>query len=139
MSLYKNYATDANRETNGAEVMFEANDDSTVPTFIVGRIGDSNKEYMKALRSATKPFQRQIDLGVLPPEKDAAIFMEVFLSSILKGWSNVQDENGALVSYSKENAQKLFADLPDVFKEIQKQASKAALFRKTVLDEQAKN
>lgn len=139
MSLYKNYATDSTKETNGVEVTFEANDDGTVPTFIVSRIGDSNKEYMKALRAATKPFQRQIELKALSPEKDAAIFMEVFLSTILKGWSNVQNEAGEVIPFTKENANKLFTDLPDVFKEIQKQASLAATFRKNVLDEQAKN
>jgi hypothetical protein len=139
MSLYKNYATDPNKESNGAEVPFEANEDGTIPTFIVSRIGDTNKEYMKSLRAATKPFQRQIDTGTLPADKDAAIFMEVFVSSILKGWSNVQDENGVNLPFTKSNAEKLFSDLPDVFKELQKQASTAALFRKTVLEDQAKN
>ena len=139
MSLYKNYATDSDKEINGAEIPFEANEDGTIPTFIVSRIGDTNKEYMKSLRAATKPFQRQIDTGTLPAEKDAAIFMEVFISTILKGWFNVQDENGLNLPFNKVNAEKLFTDLPDVFKELQTQASSAALFRKTILEDQAKN
>jgi len=139
MSLYKNYATNPALEINGAEVTFAANDDGTVPTFIVARITDSNMEYRKALLEASKPYQRQIDLKILSPEKDAAIFFDVFLSAILKGWSNILDENGNVFPYTKANARKLLTDLPDVYKELQAQANNAALFRKTVLEDQAKN
>lgn len=139
MSLYKSYSTDSAKEQNGVPIEFEANDDGTIPTFIVSRMGETNKEWSKALRIATKPYQRQMQLGVLPAEKDASIFLEVFAGTIVKDWSNVQDENGNVIPFSKANAIKVFTDLPDLYSILQKQAADAALFRKDVLEAEAKN
>lgn len=138
-SLYKNYKMDTEKQSSGIPVHFEPNDDKSVPTFIVCRMDESNKEYMKALDIATKPYRRQIDLKILPKEKDEEIFVEVFVNSILQGWTNVQGEDGSSIPFSKGNAIKLFTDLPEVLKELRKAASDVALFRSTALDDEAKN
>lgn len=139
MSLYKLYGTDANKESNGVDITLEANEDGSLPTFTVSRLGDTNKEFQKALRFATKPYERQIQLKTLPEEKDKEIYLDVFVSTILKGWQNVLDENGQPMAFNKANAKKLFTDLPDLYKLIQAQASDASLFRKASLEDEAKN
>lgn len=139
MSLYKNWSTDSKLEAEGVEIPFDANDDGTIPTFIVSRMSDSNIEYTKALRRATDPYKRQIDLKTLSPELDAQIFREVFCSTIVRGWSNIQDGDGNVIPYSKAAAIKLFTDLPDLYKELQVQASAMATFRAKVLEDEAKN
>lgn len=138
-SLYKTYKTDAEKEIKGVEITFEPNEDGTVPTFIISRIAESNKEYTKALDAATKPYRRQMQLGTLPKAKDKAIFLDVFVSTIVLGWSNVQGEDGQNIPFNKANAIKLFTDLPDLLTELQVQASDAALFRVTALEDEAKN
>jgi len=139
MSLYKNYATDSVKEQTGVPITFEPNDDGTIPTFICSRIGESNKEYTKALRHATKPYERQIALKTLPQEKDAEIYLNVFVDTILKGWSNVRDETNVDMPFNKANAKKLLTDLPDLYTELKNQAGEAALFHKYGLEDEAKN
>lgn len=139
MSLYKNFATESDKEVNGVEIPFEPNDDGSVPTFIIARSGGGNKPYLKALKDATKPYERQIALKTLDAETDAMIYKKVFASYVIKGWQNVQDENGAPLAYTAANAVKLMSDLPDLYSILQSQSNEAALFRKTVVEEQSKN
>ena len=88
MSLYKQFATNSEKEMEGVEVqMTEAeNEDGSIPTFVVSRMGKSNKRYSKALEAATRPYRRQIELGTMNNDKAEEIFMGVFVDTVLKGW-----------------------------------------------------
>lgn len=139
MGIYQSWKTDGKKESEGVEVQFEANEDGTIPTFTICRMGDSNKEFAKMLDQLTKPYRRQMQLGTLPKSKDAEIFMEVFVCTVLRGWSNVQDENNNIIPFNKENAIKVFTDLPEIYKELQANSSNLALFRVDALEAEAKN
>lgn len=141
MSLYKQFATNTEKEIEGIEVqMTEAeNDDGSVPTFVVSRMGKSNKRYSKALEAATRPYRRQIELGTMNNDKAEEIFLGVFVDTVLKGWKNVRDENGAEMPFSKQTATKLFKDLPEVYERLQEEAKLSANFREASLEEEAKN
>ena len=97
MSLYKQFATNSEKEMEGVEVqMTEAeNEDGSIPTFVVSRMGKSNKRYSKALEAATRPYRRQIELGTMNNDKAEEIFMGVFVDTVLKGWKNVRGEDGS--------------------------------------------
>lgn len=138
-SLYRNYATDSVKETTGVEIKFDANDDNTIPTFIVSRMGESNKEYTKALERATTPYKRQIQMKTMTADLSKSLFLDVFVTTVLRGWSNIQNENGDVIPYNKDNAIKLLTDLPDLYSELLTQAGDAALFRKDSLEQDAKN
>lgn len=138
-SLYRNYATDTQKEIQGVEVKFDANDDETIPTFVISRMGESNKEYTKALERATAPYKRQIQMKTMSADLSKSLFLEVFATTVLRGWSNVYDENGNAIGFSKENAVKILTDLPDLYNELLTQAGDAALFRKDSLEQDAKN
>lgn len=141
MSLYKQFATSCEKETEGVEIQLpEAeNDDGTVPTFIISRMGKSNKRYSKALEAATRPYRRQIELGTMNNDKAEEIFMGVFVDTVLKGWKNVRDESNKVLEFSKQAALKLFTDLPEVYERLQEEAKLTANFRDETLEEEAKN
>jgi len=139
MSLYKNWSTDINKEVNGIPVEFEANDDGTVPTFIISRMGATNKPYLRALEQAQKPYLRQIQLKTMDKDKHEKLILEVFATNIIKGWSNIQDENGNVLAYSKENAVKILTDLPEIYDNLFQVAMSADMFKKDELEESAKN
>ena len=139
--LFKAYKTDAVAEVDGVDIEFfdAQNEDGTIPTFKVSRLGKSNKKYTKALEVATRPYRRQIELGVLKPEVSEKIFMDVFCTTILIGWKNVIGEDGTPLKYSKDNAIKLMTALPDLYERIQSEASIASNFRDASLEEESKN
>ncbi len=141
MSLYKQFATNTEKEIEGIEVqMTEAeNDDGSIPTFVVSRMGKANKRYSKALEAATRPYRRQIELGTMNNDKAEEIFLGVFVDTVLKGWKNVRDESGADMPFTKQTATKLFKDLPEVYERLQEEAKLSANFREASLEEEAKN
>lgn len=141
MSLYKQFKTNSNLETDGIEVKFEeaANKDGTIPTLIIARSGGSNKAYSKCLDTKTRPHRRQMEGKNLKVEIAEAILMDVFIETILKGWKFIFDENGNELAFNKENAKKLLQDLPDVYERCQEEAKDAANFRVSSLEDEAKN
>ena len=141
MSLYKQFATNTDKEIEGIEVqMTEAeNEDGSIPTFVVSRMGKSNKRYSKALEAATRPYRRQIELGTMNNDKAEEIFMGVFVDTVLKGWKNVRDESGAELPFNKQSATKLFKDLPEVYERLQEEAKLSANFRDAAFEEEVKN
>ena len=141
MSLYKQFATNTDKEIEGIEVqMTEAeNADGSIPTFVVSRMGKSNKRYSKALEAATRPYRRQIELGTMNNDKAEEIFLGVFVDTVLKGWKNVRDEDGKPLEFTKAAAVKLFTDLPEVYERLQEEAKLSANFRDAALEEEVKN
>lgn len=139
--LTKQFKTNSAKESAGVEIEFaEAqNDDGTIPTFTISRMGKSNKAYAKALEAATRPFRRQVELGTLKNEVAEPLFLGVFVDTILKGWKNVQDEKGVEIPFTKENAIRLMNELPDVYERLQEESKIASNFRDNNLQEEAKN
>lgn len=141
MGLHKQFKTNSSKENEGVEIEFvEAmNEDNTVPTFIISRMGKSNKTYSKALEAATRPYRRQVELGTMKNEVAETLFMGVFVDTILKGWKNVQDEKGEEITFSKDAAIALLSELPDVYERLQEEAKLSANFRDEALENEAKN
>jgi hypothetical protein len=139
MSLFKQFATNKDLETNGVEVQYGENDDKTVPTFIISRMSSSNKKYNKAIENATRPYRRMIDMNIMPNEQAEKILQKVFIDVILIGWKNVQDEQNKPIDFNSPNALMLFDKLPDLYADLKVAAQTAALFRAECLEEEAKN
>lgn len=139
MSLFKQFATDKKKEVDGVEVAYGENEDGTVPTFIISRMGSSNKKYNKAIETVTRPYRRLIDMNLMPNDQAEKMLQKVFVDIILLGWKNIQDETGKIIDFNHDNALKLFEDLPDLYGDLKAAAQTAALFRSEALDEEAKN
>lgn len=138
MSLYSQFATNQSKEVDGVMVEYGPNSDSTVPTFKLSRMGKSNKRYAKALDAATKPYRRQLELGTMDQAISERVFMEVFVTTVLLGWNDVEMDDSK-AAFNKANAIKLFTDLPELYDDLQEKAKSAALFRDEALEIEAKN
>jgi hypothetical protein len=139
MSVYRQFQMDPNKESNGVPYFLAPNKDKSVPTFVLARASKTNKDYQKMLRERTAPYQRQIDLKTFDGEQAESIYMEVFISTILKSWSNIQDENGTDIPFSMDSAKRLFEALPDLYDELNLAANDASRYRVGVQETEAKN
>jgi len=139
MSLFKQFGIDPEKIANGVEVKFGKNDDKTIPTFYVSRAHASNKEYKKDGEVAFRPYRRQIELKTLSEDIAEDVMLDLFVSSVLKGWANVQDEDGTSLSFTAENAKYILKALPDLYDELQAAANDASLFRVANREADAKN
>jgi hypothetical protein len=139
MSLYTQFKTNAEKEVEGVEIQYGPNEDGTIPTFIISRMGKSNKAYTKALEAATRPYRRQIELGTMNNDTAETLFIGVFAKTVLKGWKNVRDESGVEIAFSEKAAVKLLTDLPEMYDDLQEKAKSASLFREEAIEEEAGN
>lgn len=139
MSLYNQFGTDTKLETEGADITFAANDDGTIPTFRVARMGGANKRYLAALSRKTRSVTTAIRNGTLSDEQAKKISLEVFIETVLLGWSNIYDRTGNPIPFTQHNANVLFNELPDLYDEIVRQAGSLTTFQTAELEEIAKN
>lgn len=141
MSLYSTFKTDGNLEKDGIELEYGfLNEDPTKPIRIrIARSGGSNLRFAKILEAKTKPHRRSIQTETIDKKLSEQLFKEVYAESVILGWSNVQDENGVDLEFSRDNVIKVLTDLPDLWADIREQSNKAALFRQDVLETDAGN
>lgn len=139
--LVKNYGTNKDAENNGTPIPFEdaENDDGTIPTFIVARASKTNTAYTKALDLATRPYRRQIELKTFKNDDADRIMLDVFLSTVLKGWDNVQDAQGNSIGYSPEAARKLMTEYPDIYARLNEESGNRVNYTAAIKEEEAKN
>lgn len=146
MSLSSNYKTNHDKEVSGVRVVKGMTDDGQEIAFILARSGKANKRYTRALERLTKPHKRAIELETLNSEVADKLFLQAFVEGCVLGWENVSlaDVTGipadvGNAQFNAANAQMLFENLPDLYSELQSDASKAALFRDEALEATAKN
>lgn len=137
MSIYDDYETSEELENKGAEVKLKPNSDGSIPTFIIAAAVRTNQKFASAVEKATRPFKRSTNS--LDSKTAEAIYLKVFLDTVLKGWKNIQDKNGADIPYTRENAEKLFKQLPRLYDELNARAAEVDTFKEEVREEDAKN
>lgn len=138
-ALFKSYKTDNEKEVGGVEIPTVANEDGSIVTFIVARMGQSNKAYQKALEVASKPHRRAMQMGTLSNEVADEMLKGLFCQHVLKGWKNVFDEDDKPLPFSTANARKLMDALPDLYNDLRTQSNDASLFLDGVREAEAKN
>lgn len=132
-SPYAMFKTDKKLETDG--IILDYGDFKIK----IARAGGNNTKYAEVLKRVSKPYRKAIEKEVLSEEIGRKILIEVFAEVVVIGWDGVLDEKGKPLTFSPANAKKLLNDLPDLFADIQEQASKASNFRQEELEEAAKN
>ena len=139
MSLKSQFATDRDKEVEGVAVEYAPNDDGTVPTFYITRMGRTNRAYTKALETASRPYRRQLEMGLMKNEQAERLSLEVFCGTVLRRWENVQEDDGTPIAFNRANAIQLFTDLPDLYDDLQQKAQAAATFKSEQQEQEAKN
>jgi len=142
MSLYKSFSTDKKLEQEGIKI------DYGTTRITIARAGGSNKQYELALTRKTKPYRRAMSNGSLPNEVAAKILLETYVDTIILGWEElveekwkfgIMDADGKLLPFNEKNVTKALQDLPDLFADLQAQASNMSLFLEEVREEVVKN
>ncbi len=139
MSLYAQFATDKNVEKEGVVLEYGLNSKKKVMSIRIARAGGANTHYAKLLESKIKPYRRQIQNETLDNSVAEKLTKEVYALSVVLGWENIEDKDGNELEFNQTNFIKLMDDLPDLWSDIQSQATRAALFRSEILEADAKN
>lgn len=135
MSFYKTFGTSADLE-NGKGIDLDYGDDGVI---VIHRAGGANKKYTSVAAQKLKPYTRKLQNGTADPEAINKVMAEIYAESVIIGWRGVKDENGKDLKFTKENVVKLLIDLPDLFEDIQEQATKISNFRASENEDIAKN
>ena len=149
MSLYSQFATDKNVEKDGVVLEYGLNSKKKIISIRIARAGGANTHYSKLLESKIKPYRRQIQNETLDNAVAEKLTKEVYASAVVLGWENVEfpilDKDGNRtgefeeLEFNQTNFIRLMDDLPDLWADIQNQATRAALFRSEILETDAKN
>lgn len=139
MSLYNQFGTDKKVEKEGVILQYGNTDDGKPIQIKICRAGGANVAYNKAMETKTKPYRRQLQNGTLDIEVMTSILREVYADTVVIGWSNVEGADGKPMAFTRENVIKLFTDLPELFADVQEQATNLALFRAEINEQDAKN
>ena len=139
MSVFSQFKTSKVAESEGIEVRFKPNEDGTVPSFRIARMGKSNARYVKSVESRTRPHRQNIIDKVITNEIAEEINLNVFCDAVLLGWENIIGEDGKTIPYSWDNAKKLMSDLPDLYDILKEKAEDIDNFLSSNLVSEAKN
>lgn len=139
MSLYSQFKTDGSLEKSGILIEYGQTETGNPICIRIARAGGANKAYEKRMEAEVKPYRRMIQNETIEKALIDRILRKVFAETVVLGWENVEDETGKAIPFSVDNCIKLFEDLPDLFKDIQEQAQRAALFRAEIREGDAKN
>lgn len=129
-NIYSKYGSDRKKETNG--VPFYVDKDSNT-YILVARWSNRNVEHSKAQAELT------LNAGSYDEQELEQKRIEVFVNHLVKGWHNIFDIDGNEIPYSKENALKLMADLPDLVDELVGFALKRENYPIDTVEESVKN
>jgi len=114
--LHKQFKTNTTAETGGLPVRFEPNADGTVPTFMVARMGGANQPaFSKAHAEVWALHKEDAALNQVSAELETELGQKAFIRGCLRGWSNVQEEDGTPIPFSEPAALNLFKELPDIY------------------------
>ena len=147
MSLRKTFKTDKTAEIEGVEVDVAVNDHNGKPIKIrIARMSTSNKRYTKELNRVTKPHQAAIQNDAMDESLARRMLQEVFVDTILLGWSNLpkseltgDDADTEELEFNRDNALALFDEMPDLYNDWESRAQKAAAFRESEREANAGN
>lgn len=139
MSLYSQFTTDQKLEKDGIVLEYGLNSKGLPIGIRIARAGGSNALYNKTAEAKIKPYRRQIQTETIDKTMLEKLMREIYASSVVIGWENVEDREGNPLPFSVPNCITLFTDLPDLFADVQEQAQRAALFRVQLVEQDAGN
>jgi hypothetical protein len=144
--LYKTFEMDADLEREGITVNYGS------VKFVIARAGGRNKDFKTYFTSQTRKFRSQLENETMSDDVAENIMADAYARYIILGWfTRKEDENGdpildksgqeqwddvienkagKRVKFSVDECVKVLKDLPDLFSDLQRMASKSANYRK---------
>lgn len=114
----------------------------------VASAGQGNKKYVRYAEKALKPIRRAMQAGAVSNERSMAIMCDIYAKTIILDWQvksddtwkpGIEGREGEILPFNKEEVQKVFEALPNLFMDIQEQATSISNFRKVEIEEDSKN
>ena len=145
MGMYDVFETDEDLETAGIWLDYG---DFRIR---IASAGQGNKKYVKYAEKALKPVRKAMQAGALSNERSISIMSDIYAKTIVLDWEVTDPENsdemikgiesrdGSILPVNPENIAATFKALPNLFIDIQEQASSIANFRKAELEEDSGN
>lgn len=133
MSIYSAFKTDKQLEETGIWLNYG---DFKIK---IARAGGSNKRFENSCKNRLKGYERALQIGALSNDKANELMQEIYAESVILDWEGVKDEDGNTLEYNKENVLKVLKDLPELFKDLEDNSKKIALFRQDILEKDLKN
>lgn len=148
--MYDQFKTDASLEAEGIWLDYG-------PFRVrVARAGGGNKKFEKLMAAKVAPYKRAIATETLSDEISNKVLMEAYAEAVIIAWevrdeqadvsggesqwvSGIEAEDGHVMPFNPENVIKTLKALPDLYIDIRAQASKAALFLRSIRENDSKN
>ncbi len=141
--LYAQFTTDPVLEAEGVEI------DYGHSLITIARAGGSNKRFARIMEVKTKPHRRAIATETINPDRAGEILMEAYAETVILNWQSKVDgewkdgienpKGGAPLPATVPNIVAALTALPELFADLQIQATRIALFRETILEDDAGN
>jgi hypothetical protein len=101
----------------------------------------NNRGYHDAKDRLLRPHLRQVRAKALSPDEVLEIIKPAVAHHILKGWKNIQDDNGTEIPFSPQTALEFFRDpgLADLYSFVLEVSGEIENYRQQLLEEAAGN
>lgn len=148
MSMYEQFQTDPELEKNGVVIDYGSF------RVTVARAGGANKRFAKVLEAHSKPYRRALEAKTLDNAVAERIMMEVYAETVIINWEvqeadpktdgvkwkrGIEAEDGSIVAFNRNTVLETLQKLPDLYTDIQQQATSAAIYRKAIQEAEAGN
>lgn len=134
MSIYSMFGTDKALEERGVWLELDGE-----VSFLIARIGHTGCAYNRLIRAKFKPHRRRIENDTLDDEVVRKIQAEVFAKTALLDWKGVTDKDGNKLPFSKEKAEELLLELPELADILFNFARDYVNYRQEEMEDEAKN
>ena len=152
--MYEMFETDPDLERNGVIIDYGSF------RVTLARAGGANKLYAKVLERESRPYRRAMETETIDPEVALEVMQRVAAQSLITNWETKVGEGDdatwkkgilppkdpetgkrpdKLLPIKPETLMATFKRLPDIYHDLDKQAKRMSLYRKAVLEVDAKN
>ena len=147
MGMYDTFETDPTREQEG---VFLDYGDFRIR---VAHAGQGNKRYVAYAEKALRPVRQAMNAGALSNERSLSIMADVYAKTIVLDWqvaqknedgtiswkTGIESRDGTILPFSAQTVEATLKALPNLFSDIQQQASSIANFRRAELEDESGN
>jgi hypothetical protein len=130
MAKLKLIRTDLNKIEDGVEVDYVED-----VKLVIASV--NSKAYREHKDRLLRPYLRQLRSKEIPPEQVLEIIKPAVAHHILKGWKNIQDDQGADIPYSPQTALEFFKDptMGDLYSFVLEVAGEVNNYRQELLED----
>jgi hypothetical protein len=141
--MYDTFETDAEMESKGVIVDYG---DFRVR---LAHAGQGNTRYVKYAEKMMKPVRRAMEAGSLGNERSLAIMLDIYAKTIILDWqvrdgvdkwkTGIESKDGSILPFNEDNVLSTLKALPNLFLDLQQQATSISNFRRAELEAEAGN